>query len=370
MSGKAFIDHFSALEDPRQAWKVVYPLPEILLVVLCATLAGRRTSSRSRAGAAQARVPAPAPALRARHRLARHAQRRDERAARAALRRVLHRLGGEPARDARPTSWRSTARPRGGHGRRAAIRCIWSRPGRAGSGWCSARRPWRRSRTRSMRSRSCSPGSNWQGALVTIDAMGCQTEIAKAIRGKGADYLLALKDNWPALAEEVRRYFDTAPAGTLDTPRDHRRRPRPHRGPPRLRQPRRRLARLRPALPRRVALPRPRDDRHGRGRGRARRQDQHRPPLLPLLRPALRPGLRRRRPRPLGHREPPALGHGRRLPRRPHAAQDRQRTRQHGHHPPRRPQHRQGDTRQGQPQGPPKDPRMGRRLPPRPGQPG
>jgi len=40
MSGKAFIDHFSALEDPRQAWKVVYPLPEILLLVLCATLGG------------------------------------------------------------------------------------------------------------------------------------------------------------------------------------------------------------------------------------------------------------------------------------------------------------------------------------------
>jgi hypothetical protein len=40
MSGKAFIYHFSALEDPRQAWKVVYPLPEILLVVLCATLGG------------------------------------------------------------------------------------------------------------------------------------------------------------------------------------------------------------------------------------------------------------------------------------------------------------------------------------------
>jgi hypothetical protein len=38
MSGKAFIDHFAGLEDPRQAWKVVYPLPEILLGVICATL--------------------------------------------------------------------------------------------------------------------------------------------------------------------------------------------------------------------------------------------------------------------------------------------------------------------------------------------
>ena len=43
------------------------------------------------------------------------------------------------------------------------------------------------------------------GALVTIDAMGCQTKIAKAIRHKGADYLLALKDNWPAFAAEVER---------------------------------------------------------------------------------------------------------------------------------------------------------------------
>ena len=40
MSGKTFIGHFSALEDPRQAWKVVYPLPEVLLLVLCATLGG------------------------------------------------------------------------------------------------------------------------------------------------------------------------------------------------------------------------------------------------------------------------------------------------------------------------------------------
>ena len=38
--GKALLDHFSALEDPRQAWKVVYPLPEILLVILCGTMAG------------------------------------------------------------------------------------------------------------------------------------------------------------------------------------------------------------------------------------------------------------------------------------------------------------------------------------------
>jgi len=40
MSGTALLDHFSALDDPRQAWKVVYPLSEVLLVVLCGTMAG------------------------------------------------------------------------------------------------------------------------------------------------------------------------------------------------------------------------------------------------------------------------------------------------------------------------------------------
>jgi predicted transposase YbfD/YdcC len=43
-----------------------------------------------------------------------------------------------------------------------------------------------------------------KGALVTIDAMGCQKEIAKKIIDGGGDYLLAVKDNQPHLLEDVR----------------------------------------------------------------------------------------------------------------------------------------------------------------------
>ena len=39
-SSLSILDHFSALSDPRERWRVVYPLPEILLLVLCATLCG------------------------------------------------------------------------------------------------------------------------------------------------------------------------------------------------------------------------------------------------------------------------------------------------------------------------------------------
>lgn len=37
---RSLLDHFSALKDPCQPWRVLYPLEEILLVVLCATLSG------------------------------------------------------------------------------------------------------------------------------------------------------------------------------------------------------------------------------------------------------------------------------------------------------------------------------------------
>jgi len=36
----ALLDHFATLKDPRQHAKVLYPLPEIMLLVLSATLAG------------------------------------------------------------------------------------------------------------------------------------------------------------------------------------------------------------------------------------------------------------------------------------------------------------------------------------------
>lgn len=46
-----------------------------------------------------------------------------------------------------------------------------------------------------------------RGSLVTIDAMGCQTNIAKTIIDKGGDYLLAVKNNQGHLAKAVNQAF-------------------------------------------------------------------------------------------------------------------------------------------------------------------
>jgi predicted transposase YbfD/YdcC len=45
------------------------------------------------------------------------------------------------------------------------------------------------------------------GDTVTIDAMGCQKEIAKKIVDKGADYVLAVKDNHPTLHTAIHEVF-------------------------------------------------------------------------------------------------------------------------------------------------------------------
>jgi len=45
------------------------------------------------------------------------------------------------------------------------------------------------------------------GALVTIDAMGCQVDIARAIVDGGGDYVLAAKNNQPTIAQAIDAYF-------------------------------------------------------------------------------------------------------------------------------------------------------------------
>ena len=46
-----------------------------------------------------------------------------------------------------------------------------------------------------------------KGTIVSIDAMGCQVKIAKKIRSKDADYLLALKGNQESLNDKVKNKF-------------------------------------------------------------------------------------------------------------------------------------------------------------------
>jgi predicted transposase YbfD/YdcC len=47
-----------------------------------------------------------------------------------------------------------------------------------------------------------------KGCIVTIDAMGCQKDIAEMIIGKGGDYVLCLKGNQSGLHDDVKWFFE------------------------------------------------------------------------------------------------------------------------------------------------------------------
>jgi predicted transposase YbfD/YdcC len=51
---------------------------------------------------------------------------------------------------------------------------------------------------------------------MSIDAIATNAGIASAILATGADYLLAVKANQPAIRAEIESYFDEAPADRLE----------------------------------------------------------------------------------------------------------------------------------------------------------
>jgi predicted transposase YbfD/YdcC len=213
--GKTLLDHFSALDDPRQAAKVLYPLPEIVMLLLCATLAGADDFVEIQLWGGENL---------------------------AFLRRFLPYEHGVPSHDtlgevihaidpalfkACFTGWVEGLRERepdiiavdGKTSRRTHARKKGREPLHLVSAWAS--------RQRLVLGQEAVSGQSNEivaiplllerlaltGALVTIDA---QREIARTIRRGGGDYLLALKENRPATFKDVAAFFAMPPAA-LDT---------------------------------------------------------------------------------------------------------------------------------------------------------
>src|SRR5882724_728167 len=172
-----------------------------------------------------------------------------------------------------------------------------------------------------------------EGALVTIDAMGCQVEIADKIVAHKADYLLPLKGNQPTLEADVEDYFRTAPADELvsqtTVEKGHGRIEDAHLY--RLQQSR--LDNVGEKLSGPAALQEHQEHREGPRPRRIRRSLQLRYPPLHLVRPARYQTHRQRRARPLGRREH-ALAARCRIQGRSVTLSDRPRSQEHGYRPP------------------------------------
>ena len=218
-AGLALLDHFSALEDPRQQAKVLHLLPEIILLLLCGTLAGADDFVEI--------------ALWGEEHL-------------AFLRRFLPYRHGIPSHDtlgaviaaldpelfqACFTGWVEGLRAAepdliaidGKTSRRTHARSKGRDPLHLVSAWAT--------RQRLVLGQEAVGGKSneiaaiplllerlaLEGALVTIAAIGAQTGIAATILRRGGDYLLALKGNRPATFADVETFFADPPPGAVET---------------------------------------------------------------------------------------------------------------------------------------------------------
>ena len=138
-----------------------------------------------------------------------------------------------------------------------------------------------------------------KGTIVTTDALNCQRAIAQQIVDQGGDYVLALKGNQGTLHDDVT-HLSGRPAAKItaakpaSTPITAASKPAPRRSAPR-------------SVAGRPSLARPRGDRQGGPHSRDHAKTTIETAYY-LLSSALSAGaFQRRRPLPLGRREPAAL---------------------------------------------------------------
>jgi predicted transposase YbfD/YdcC len=228
---RSLLDHFSAVPDPRQAWRVAHPLPEVLLLVVCGTIAANDDYDDI-VDWGEAHL--------------------------SFLRRFSAFHFGLPCAD-----WLRTLMNRIDPDLFSACFLSWVRewwpevPDLIALDGKTARRSYDRKAGRKalhlvsafatnerlvLGQEACAEKSNettaipallarlaacghLNGALVSIDAVACNPDIAQAVVDGGAEYLLAVKANQPTLHDEVVAFFDTAQAedveAVVEVDKDH-----------------------------------------------------------------------------------------------------------------------------------------------------
>jgi predicted transposase YbfD/YdcC len=220
---RSLLDHFSAVPDPRQSWRVAHPLPEVLLLVVCGTLASNddyddivdwgEAHLEFLRGFSAFHFGIPCADW---------------------LRTLMNRIDPQLfsacfmswVRDWWPKTPALIAldgkTSRRSHDRKAGSKALHLVSAFAtherlvlGQEAC-AEKSNETTAIPALLARLSASGS-LTGALVSIDAIACNPEIAQAIVDGGAAYLLAVKENQPTLQGEIAAFFDTALPEEIET---------------------------------------------------------------------------------------------------------------------------------------------------------
>ena len=220
------LEHFASIEDPRDVRRIAHPLPEVLLLVVCGTLADCDDYDHIAAwGEAHLDF------------LRRHLPYKHGVPGGRWLTILMNRIN--PALfSAAFTAWVREAWPdrpefvaidgktsRRSHDRTAAVGPIHLVSAFASTSRLVLGQEAVADKSNELTAipallERLAERDGLKGALVSIDAMATNATIADAIKAAGADYLLAVKANQPTLRAEVEAAFAAAPSGTLETDTD------------------------------------------------------------------------------------------------------------------------------------------------------
>jgi predicted transposase YbfD/YdcC len=215
---RLLLDHFAQIKDTRQAWKVAYPLREVLFLVVCGTIAncddyedivdwGRAHLSFLRQFA-EFHFGIPCVDW---------------------LRTVMNRIDPELFQ-ACFSSWVAECWPDKLHlvaidgktSRRSHNRKTGHKALHLVSAFATTSRLVLGQEAVEEKSNEITAipalieRLDLEGALISIDAMGCNSSIAQSILDANADYVLAVKDNQPTLHADIESYFETAPKSEVE----------------------------------------------------------------------------------------------------------------------------------------------------------
>jgi len=215
---RLLLDHFAKIKDTRQVWKVAYPLREVLFLVVCGTIAngddyddivdwGKAHLSFLR-GFAEFHFGIPCADW---------------------LRTVMNRIDPDLFMDCF-SSWVAECWPDklkfvaidGKTSRRSHNRKTGQKALHLVSAFATNTRLVLGQEAVDEKSNEITAipalveRLDLEGALVSIDAIGCNPNIAQSIVDAQADYLLAVKDNQPTLHADIKSYFETAPSNEVE----------------------------------------------------------------------------------------------------------------------------------------------------------
>jgi predicted transposase YbfD/YdcC len=220
---RALLDHFAVIDDPREQWRVAYPLPEVLLLVVCGTIADcddyEGIAEWGKAHLAFLRRFLPyhhgVPGARWLNMLM---NRVDPGLFSAAFRGWVRETWPDRL-DLVAIDGKTSRRSHDRSADKAPLHLVsaFATTSRLVLGQEAVAADTNEITTIPVLIERLATNDGLKGALISIDAIATNPTIASAIRSAGADYLLAVKANQPTLRSEIEDFFANAPAVSLET---------------------------------------------------------------------------------------------------------------------------------------------------------